>query len=121
MLDILKNEFEFQFEEDIKKKPEKVYMPARRVMEHIELEQTYDKKSIVDEGVKFYDNLKQYGKKGKMIYLSKAYVERCWREGIVVESPVDRDVLFGRGKESVRRESVSEMRISLSEHSGESF
>ena len=110
MLDILKNEFEFVFEEDVKKKPGKSYMPARRILEHIELERSYDKKDIVNEGVSFYDHLKEYGKNGKMIYVSKAYVERCWMDGIPVENPSDKNVflrMMGKNEsESVKKESM---------------
>lgn len=94
LLDILRDEFELVYDEDVKKKPEKKYMPGRRVLERIQLSQNYEKKDIVDEGVKFYDYLKEYGKKNKMIFVSKAYVERCWSEGIPVASPESRSAVF---------------------------
>ncbi|EDR28404.1 hypothetical protein EDI_017260 [Entamoeba dispar SAW760] len=60
LLDILRDFFGFSFEECVKKKPEKKFMPERRVLEHIILSKEWNKKEMIDEGCIFYDNIKSF-------------------------------------------------------------
>ncbi|EKE36886.1 hypothetical protein ENUP19_0149G0041 [Entamoeba nuttalli] len=60
ILDILRYFFGFSFEECVKKKPEKNFMPERRILEHIILSKEWNKKEIINEGCIFYDNIKSF-------------------------------------------------------------
>ncbi|KAL7722591.1 Uncharacterized protein QTN25_000210 [Entamoeba marina] len=59
LLDILRDYFKYEFLENVKKKPEKDFMPERRVLEHIDFSESYDKQQIIEHGVQFYESIKQ--------------------------------------------------------------
>ncbi|EDR29483.1 hypothetical protein EDI_275810 [Entamoeba dispar SAW760] len=76
MLDILKNQFGFVFDQTVKKKPEKEFMPQRWILAHIKLEKDWTMKEIIEEGSKFYNNIKLFGKDKEVIQLSKDIVSK---------------------------------------------
>ncbi|BFU19165.1 hypothetical protein EHI8A_013610 [Entamoeba histolytica HM-1:IMSS-B] len=86
LLDIIKNFFGFQFKEEVKKKPEKDYMPERRVIESIHLKKEWNKKEIINEGVLFYENIKLFSGKNKTIHLSIDEVTKSLHESLINDS-----------------------------------
>ncbi|EKE38371.1 hypothetical protein ENUP19_0085G0131 [Entamoeba nuttalli] len=76
MLYILKYQFGFVFDQVVKKKPEKKFMPERWILEHIKLKKDWTVKEIVEEGSQFYDNIKLFGKDKEIIQLSKEIVSK---------------------------------------------
>ncbi|ELP94067.1 hypothetical protein EIN_183840 [Entamoeba invadens IP1] len=89
LLDILKKCFGFILTEDVKKKPEKDFVPERRILENIQLEKNWTKKEIVNEGVEFYENVKIYGKNTDFIYLKKEIIDEALYNGLVPQAAFD--------------------------------
>nr|BAN42400.1 hypothetical protein [Entamoeba invadens] len=87
ILDVLKYFFGLVFDEEVKKKPKKDYIPERRTLEKIELQKTWDKKSLIDEGVKFYENVKTYGDNKEWIHLSKNEIDQQLMKGVQPKAP----------------------------------
>ncbi|KAL7721725.1 Uncharacterized protein QTN25_001373 [Entamoeba marina] len=69
LLDILRDYFLYEFEDTTIKSPQKSFMPERRILKHIELNELWDKPQIIEKGVLFYESVKQNSGDSTMIHL----------------------------------------------------